>query len=111
MTSVPSFLSAGMTTGALVSPVTPGGRGKESVTGPVNPLVRVIVAFTSSVAPRLIAPLFAGARAIVAGAGLTVTVTAAAGKNALIFCGLATLAVSVAFLSAAVLAAIAALFF
>ena len=95
-------------TGSAVRPATPGGSGNDSVTGPVKPFVRAIVALTSRFVPRLIAPLFGAARASVPGAVFTVTVIAAAGKIAFRFCGLETLAVSVAFLSLTALAATAA---
>src|SRR5947208_16650288 len=108
MTSVASFLSAGIVTGSAASPVTPGGSGSDRFTGPANPLVRLTVTLTSRLAPRFTAPLLTGATASVPGAGFTVIVIAAAGKKALMFCGLATLAVSVAFLSAAAFAAAAA---
>src|SRR5207245_3057696 len=111
MTSVPSFLSAGIVTGAAVSPATPGGSGSDRLTAPANPFVRLIVTLTSRFAPRFSAPLFGTERASVPGPGFTVIVIAAAGKKAFTFCGLATLAVSVAFLSAAALAAAAALDF
>src|SRR5258708_40247321 len=108
MTSVASFLSAGIVTGSAATPVTPGGSGRETVTGPANPLVRLTVTLTSRLAPRLTAPLLAAATASVPGAGFTAVGVAAAGKKALMFCGLATAAVSVAFLSAAAFAAAAA---
>src|SRR5579872_1617173 len=108
MTSTPSFLSAGIVAGAAVSPATPGGSGSDRLTGPAKPLVRLMVALISMFPPRFSAPLLGTASANVPGAVLTVTVMAAAGKKELRFCGLAALAVSVAFLSAAALAAAAA---
>src|SRR5438045_880002 len=97
-----------MITSGAVRPVTFGGNGNDSVAGPAYPLARVSVTFTSRFAPRFNAPPPAGAAASVPGASFTLITTVVAGANALMFAGFDTVAVSVAFLSAAAFAAVAA---
>ena len=79
-------------TGAAFSPTTPGGGASVRVTGPVNPLMRVTATLTSSLPPRLTAPLLGTVGASVNGAGRTSITIVSDGEPTLRLAGFAAFA-------------------